>query len=263
MEIPLGIGFNGIDAFILVFVRMTGMFVIAPIFGRRNIPTILKIGLAFFLALLLINTIKVPNLSDYSNIYQFAVLVFKEFIVGLTIGYISYLVFMGIYMSGQLIDMQVGFGMVNVLDPVSNIQVPITSNFYFILSMMIFLAANGHHVLIRALFESYQVIPLGGAVFNSNLMVDIIRVTGNMFLVGFKIAAPVIAAILISDIALGVMAKTVPQLNVFVIGMPLKIVLGIAVIIITMPVFISFIDILRDGMSGELLNFIKNMGLKK
>ncbi len=251
---------NGFDAFLLVFVRMTGLFVIAPIFGRRNIPTYFKIGFSFLLAVILVNTISIPELQYYENIYAFALLVFKEFIVGLTLGYVSYLVFTAIYMAGQIIDMQVGFGMVNVLDPVSNIQVPITSNFYFILSMLVFLAFNGHHALIKALFESYNLVPVGTAAFNNNLMNDIIRAFGNIFLIGFKISAPIVAAILISDIALGVISKSVPQLNFFVIGMPLKIALGMVVMILTIPMFISVVDVLINGMNHEMLNFIKDLG---
>ena len=251
---------NGFDAFLLVFVRMTGLFVIAPIFGRRNIPTYFKIGFSFLLAVILVNTISIPELQYYENIYAFALLVFKEFIVGLTLGYVSYLVFTAIYMAGQIIDMQVGFGMVNVLDPVSNIQVPITSNFYFILSMLVFLAFNGHHALIKALFESYNLVPVGTAAFNNNLMNDIIRAFGNIFLIGFKISAPIVAAILISDIALGVISKSVPQLNFFVIGMPLKIALGMVVMILTIPMFISVVDVLINGMNHEMFNFIKDLG---
>jgi flagellar biosynthesis protein FliR len=260
LDIPVGMILNGIDVFILIFVRMTGLFVIAPVFGKRNIPVYFKIGFSLLLAIILVNTVKMPNLNYGDSFYEYMFWVFKELIVGITIGYVSYLVFESIYMAGQIIDMQVGFGMVNVIDPVSNIQVPITSNFYFIMSMLVFLWSNGHHVLIKALFESYTYIPIGSAVFNNNLLNDLLRVFGNIFVLGFKIAAPITAAIMISDIALGVASKSVPQLNVFVIGMPLKIILGLLIMIITMPLFISFVDMLTNGMSNEMFNFMKDMG---
>lgn len=263
LEIPLGMAMNAVDVFLLVFVRMTGLFVIAPIFSRRNVPTGIKIGFSFLLAIILMNTVTMPELDSYRNIYQYSLLIAKEFIVGIAIGYVAYLIFIGIYMAGQIIDMQIGFGMVNVIDPMSNIQVPITSNFYFILCMLLFLMANGHHILIKALFESYKFIPLGGAVFGTDLMNDMLRAFGNIFIIGFKISAPIIAAILVTDIALGVISKTVPQLNVFVVGMPLKILLGLAVMILTIPLFVSIVDMLIHGMSSEMLNFIKDMGLKK
>lgn len=260
MEIPIGMMLNGIDVFLLVFVRMSGLFVIAPIFGRRNIPVYFKVGFSLLLAIILVNTVKMPSLNYGNSFYEYIFLVLKEFLVGITIGYVSYLVLTSVYVAGQIIDMQVGFGMVNVIDPVSNIQVPITSNFYFIMSMLVFLWANGHHIIIKALFESYKFIPLGTAVFGTALLQDILRVFGSIFVIGFKLAAPITAAILISDIALGVASKSVPQLNVFVIGMPLKIVLGLLIMIVTMPLFISFVDVLINGMSSEMFNFIKDMG---
>jgi len=262
MELPLSIVLNGIDAFLLIFVRMTGLFVISPVFGRRNIPSYFKIGFSFILALILVNTVALPDISGYGNILQYAVLVAREFIVGITIGYVSYMMFSAIYLAGQAIDMQIGFGMVNILDPVSNIQVPVTSNFYFIICMLVFLAVNGHHVLIKAIFDSYSIVPLADAVLGENLVQDVVRIFGSTFVIAFKIAAPVTAAILIADVAMGVISKTIPQLNVFIVGMPLKIVLGIAVVAITMPMFIALLEALFDGMNGEMFNIMRDMGAK-
>jgi flagellar biosynthesis protein FliR len=259
LQIPVGMLLNGFDVFILVLVRMTGLFVTAPIFGRRNVPVYLKIGFSFFLAVILVNTLTVPKPEYFNNIYDFAFLVLKEFLVGITIGYVSFLVFSSIYLAGQLIDMQTGFSMVSVLDPMSNIQVPVTSNFYFIISMLIFLSINGHHLLIQALFSSYKMIPLGNASFNQNLMNDIIRVFGDIFIIGFKISAPIIAAILITDVALGVISRTMPQLNVFVVGMPLKIILGVLIIYFSIPVFTEVVSWMTGRMNTEVFKFMSDM----
>lgn len=260
MQLPFGLIINGIDVFLLVLVRMTGLFVIAPIFGRRNIPAVFKVGFSFLLALILVNTVQPAAPGEYGGIWEFAGLAAKEFITGLSIGYVAYLVFTAIYLAGQLIDMQIGFGMVNVLDPLSNIQIPVTANYYFILSMLSFLAVKGHHALLRALFESYASIPLGGAAFGGGLMNDVIRMFGDMFVIGFKIAAPITAAILIADVVLGVISKTIPQMNVFVVGMPLKIMVGISIMLITIPMFIMLVGDLKDSMSAETIKFIEDMG---
>lgn len=259
MNIPLGALLNSLDVFLLVLTRMTGLFVVAPIFGKRNIPVILKVGIAFFTSLVVFNTNIFTGELIFNNLWLFAVAVIKEMIVGVTIGYVAYLVFTAIYVAGQLIDMQVGFGMVNVIDPLSNIQVPITANFYYILSMMLFLMANGHHMLIRALYESFKIVPINTAIFNTSLMNDILRVFGGIFSIGFKISAPVIAAILITDIALGVMSRAVPQLNVFVVGMPAKILVGLFVMLLTLPLFIGIVDDLIKNMGVEMLNFMRDM----
>jgi len=239
---------------------MTGLFVISPIFGRRNIPSYFKIGFAFMISLILVNIVEIPNPDYYDNIYSYVFLAIKEFLVGLSLGFISYTMFSAIYLAGQLIDMQIGFGMVNVLDPISNIQVPITSNFYFILGMLVFLAINGQHVLIKALFDSYNYVQLGSVTINDRLLEDFIRIFGGMFIAGFKIAAPITAAVLISDVTLGILSKTVPQLNVFVVGLPFKIILGIVVMVISIPAFIMLLEALFNNMNSEMYNLLKDMG---
>lgn len=259
MFIPMGAILNSIDIFLLVLTRMSGLFIVAPIFGRRNLPVYFKVGLAFFMAVLLVNTQKVEVTLSYNNLWQFSGLVIREMLVGIIIGYVSYLIFSAIYVAGQLIDMQIGFGVVNVLDPISNIQVPITANFYYILCMLFFLIGNGHHILIRALFESFNIVPLGTAVFSNVLMGDILGVFGNIFSIGFRIAAPVVATILVTDLALGIMSRAVPQLNVFVVGMPLKIIIGLLVMILTVPSFVSIIENLTSDTGKEMMKFLYDL----
>lgn len=259
MFIPMGAILNSIDIFLLVLTRMSGLFIVAPIFGRKNLPVYFKVGLAFFMAVLLVNTQKLGVTLSYNNLWQFSVLVIREILVGIIIGYVSFIIFTAIYVAGQLIDMQIGFGMVNVIDPISNIQVPITANLYYMICMLLFLVGNGHHILIRALFDSFNTIPLGTAVFGNALMGDILRIFGEIFSIGFRIAAPVVVTILVTDLALGIMSRAVPQLNVFVVGMPLKIIIGLLVMIITIPAFISIVQNLTSDASNEMLRFINDM----
>lgn len=260
MPFPAGLFLNGFEAFLLIFVRMTGLFIVAPIFGRRNIPSYLKIGFSFFTAVILANTIQLPSPETFDSMLQLALIIAKEFIVGITIGFIAYLAFTAIYVAGEIIDMQIGFGVVNVMDPISNIQVPITSNVYFILSMLVYIAVNGHHALIKALFDSYTVVPLGMAVFSAPAAAEnLMGIFGSIFAIGFKIAAPVIAAILITDIALGTISRMVPQLNVFVIGMPLKILVGIVILMVTIPMFLYVLEGLFKVVDAGTLNYIKDI----
>ncbi len=232
---------------------------VAPMFGRRNVPIIVKIGFSIFLTIVFYNIIDSSDIIKEDNIYYYTFLVFKEIIVGLILGFVSFAMFTAIYIAGQLIDMQIGFGVVNVIDPISSMQVPITSNFYFIFTMVVFLALKGHHLLIKALLRSYQYIPLGSSSFDDNLINDVVRIFGNIFILGFKIAAPVTASVLIADIALGVISRTIPQFNVFIVGMPLKIALGITLILISIPMFIDIITTLFSEIDKEMLILIKGM----
>lgn len=260
MQIPLGMLLNNVELFLLIFVRMTGLFVTAPIFGRRNIPVYFKIGFAFAAAVLMAGVVKIDHIIETDNFILYAFYIIKEFIVGVIIGYIAYIIFTSIYIAGQMIDMQIGFGMVNVYDPISNIQVPITANLYFILAMIIFLVTNGHHMLVKALFQSFQLVPLGTAAIKPELMNNAVDVFQQVFAIGFKIAAPVVAAVFITDVVLGIISKTIPQMNVFILGMPLKIFVGIIIILVTIPTFIYIVATLTDSMNIEIFKFIRNMG---
>ncbi len=256
---PADLFLAGFDAFLFIFVRMTGLFVIAPIFGRASIPVYFKVGFSLLMSLILVNTISLPSPEYYESIYQVAMIVIKEFVVGITIGMIPYLVFTAIYVAGEITDMQIGFGISNVIDPISNIQVPLTSNLYYMMAMLIFLGVNGHHWLIKALFDSYTTVPLGTAVFGPGIMNNVMTMMGSIFFIGFKIAAPIIAAILITDVALGTISRMVPQLNVFVVGMPLKIIVGVIVMMVTIPMFVYLLDILFSIAESGTLNFIKDL----
>jgi flagellar biosynthetic protein FliR len=259
VQIPAGIILNGIDIFLLVFVRMTGLFVIAPIFGRRNIPAYFKIGFSFFTALILVNTTVIQTVKYDDNLLGYAFLVMKEFLIGLSMGYVAYLTYNAIYIAGEIIDKQIGFGVVNVLDPISNIQVPVTSNVYFIVSMLLFLTMNGHHMLIKALFDSFTSLPPGQAVFRAEISDSVLGIFGTVLATGVRIAAPIIATVLILDVALGTISKMVPQMNIFVIGMPLKIIIGLIIIVITIPMFISIMQDIFDLMGTGTANYLKEL----
>lgn len=264
MNIPLDFLLDMWDVFLLIFVRVTGLFVVSPIFGRQNVPALYKIGFSFLTAIILSYTISVPDLGEYSSLISFILLLAKEFIIGLTLGYISYLILTSIYLAGQMIDLHIGFGMVSVFDPETNIQIPVTANFYFIMTMLMFLAIDGHHLLIYTLTESFAILPVGGRLIMEQPLLDfVLELFGSVFAIGFKIAAPVTAAVLIADITLGVIAKAVPQVNVFIVGMPLKILLGLGVILLTLSAFRNIVHVLMGGMREEMIYFMEILGGSK
>ncbi|MFA5523332.1 MAG: flagellar biosynthetic protein FliR [Tissierellales bacterium] len=246
---------NKYSIFLLVLVRMTGLFLITPIFSRDNIPNILKIGFSFFCSLILINVVEV----DISNISYYELILFsiKELLVGLMLGFTSYLFFTILYLAGQIIDMQIGFGMVNVFDPQQNLQVPIMGTFYFIICTLLFVIIDGHHILIEALVNSYNYIPIGQFKFSGDMVNHITRIVTQTFIISFKISGPVLAVIFLTDVLLGILAKTMPQMNVFIVGMPLKIFIGIATVIITLPLFIATLQNIFSNMTDEIYNLLR------
>ena len=250
-----------VDKFIvllLVFVRMSSIFVVTPVFGRREMPAYLKIGLAFFCSYILVPLLGNVQV-EYLNLLSFAVIVGKEFLVGVIIGFVSFLVFSALYVAGQIIDMQIGFGMVNVLDPTMNSQVPLIGNFIYILTTLFFLAIDGHHVLLSALYKSYNILPINGFAFTEAMVNNITAIFAEIFVIGFKISIPVIAAALLTEVALGILSRTVPQMNVFVVGIPLKIGIGLLTLYIMMPVFIQIMTVTFDRMYGYIYLIIRSM----
>ncbi len=244
---------NHAGLFLLVLTRVSGIFLLAPFFGSLNIPVYIRAGTAFAIAMVLFPVIDqqgIPQIPQSVVGYMLAVIV--ELIVGWLIGFVAYITFAAIHMAGKLLDMQVGFAVVNVVDPTSGQQIPLLGSFLYNLGIIIFLVTNGHHMVISGLFESFQMIPVLGATFDlsiSDLMVDM---TGGIFVTGMKIALPVLFAILLTDVGLGVLARTMPQMNIFVVGIPAKIVIGLFVLSIALPFYILFLDVMFNEMYGNI-----------
>jgi len=194
-----------------------------------------------------------------TNIYSYTALIAKELAVGIILGYTSYMVFSTLFFAGQIIDTQIGFGMINVLDPMQDTQVPLTGNFIYIIALLFFLLMNGHHILLTALFKSYNVLPIDSFAFNDVLFNNILIIFYETFAIGFKISIPVLAAALLAEVALGILAKTVPQMNVFVVGMPLKVGVGLLTLIAMMPMFLSTMDLTFEKMYSYIYLIIKSM----
>jgi len=248
------------DAILLVLVRMSGLFILSPVFGRQNMPALFKVGFAFFLTLIYISASNNLAVDYQDSIVLYVVYVMKELAVGIIMGYVTYIIMSGIYLAGQIIDNQIGFGYANVLDPITNIQVPLTSNFYYTYIILIFLLINGHHMLIRALFYSYEVIPLGQLIFSSDVVAEIGGLMAEMFSIALRISAPIIAAIFIADVVLGVLSKTIPEMNVFMLGMPIKVFLGFFIITVTISNAVPIAEGLTSLMEENILKFFTAMG---
>lgn len=260
MTIPLDGIFNLWSVFLLVFVRITGMFFLSPIFGRRNIPNYFKVGFCFILTIVTANSVIVPDLAAYSSLASYVFLIAKELLLGLSMGFISYLLFSAIYVAGHMIDTQIGFGMVNVFDPLTNVQIPITADFYAVLATLFMLVTDSHHLLIQAVVDSYAIVPPGNANLAGNVVRQLVILFSDVLITGFKIAAPITATILITDVALGIISKAMPQMNVFMMGMPVKIIVGLSIILITLAAFRGVVNVIMEGTYRNIYDFLRNAG---
>ncbi len=158
-------------------------------------------------------------------------------------------------------DMQMGFGIVNVVDPVSGTQIPLMGNLTQTLALLMYLGFNGHHYLLQAIVQSYQMVPVLGFQINNHFFELLMAIAVQMFVIAVKIAAPIIIAILVADIAMGFIARTVPQMNVFIVGLPLKILVGLLSLTIMMPVYLWIFNVLFARFFTYLDQIIRAMGI--
>jgi flagellar biosynthetic protein FliR len=219
-------------AFLLVFARVASFFVTLPLFSYRNIPTTHKIGLAFFTSWIMFFTIEKKPLA-IDGIYL--MLIIKEVLVGLFIGLIAFMIMSAIQIAGGLIDFQMGFAIANVIDPQTGAQSPLMGQYLYTFALLFLLTLNGHHLLLDGVFYSYRLIPLDQLFlpFGEEAVVEaMIKTFQSLFVIAFQMAIPIVGSLFLVDVALGIVARTVPQLNIFVVGLPIKILASFIILIV-------------------------------
>lgn len=234
---------EGLEVFMLILVRITAFIYVAPFFSLKNVPQKVKVGFSFFFAIILFQTMPTGTI-EYQGVIGYASIVVSEALVGLIIGFFTNISYYILVLSGQLMDMEIGFSMVNELDPTSNIQTTITSNYYSNLIILMMLVTNLHHYLIIALADTFKIIPLGGANIRPSMYLLMLRFMKDYFIIGFRIVLPVFGTILILNSILAILAKVAPQMNMFVIGMQLKVFVGLIVLFLlagSTPIVSEFI----------------------
>ncbi len=249
MTIQFGPDLAALAAVPLAALRCLGVFAVAPLYGSRFVPVQVRIALGLCCGVLLAPVALghmggagagVPDaVNPWLGLAAFpagyAVRCAGEVVFGLGIGYLGLLFLSALQIAGQIMDTEVGFSMVNVLDPMSGVQLPLLGSLWNVLGILVFLALDGHLLLLRAIAGSVKLIPLGGVGMPPELGDLLIRAFAGTFVTAVKIAAPVLAAMFLTNVALGVVARTVPQMNVFVVGLPLRVIVGMGVLIVSLP----------------------------
>jgi flagellar biosynthesis protein FliR len=243
--------------YLLLFVRITSMIVVAPILGHDVVPVQFKVALGFFLALVFYPVAAAHSPMPDTRLLPLAVTALREVAVGLTIGFVLGLLLAGARFAGNIIGYSMGFSMANVFDPESGQQVSIIDQFMYLVTIMVFLLLNGHHFVLEALHLSYLAVPIGGLTMNSALGEGMIRLTGLVFVVGMKLAAPIIVALFLIDIGMAVLARVVPQMNIFMVSFPLKIAVGLIMLMATGPMIIYVFKKLLLSFESDVLALVK------
>jgi len=247
--------------FTFVFLRISAMLVMIPVMGERNVPIRVKAGLSLLIALLVFPAIRmdIPSLPANAEIVAVVLAMTGEVLIGVIIGFAARIVFAGIRFAGNMIGLQMGLSIANIIDPVSSAQVSIMEEFQYLVALLVYLAVDAHHLFIYAIVDSYRFVAPFGFHFSDSLMQFILTFSKGLFVTAIKICAPVMAVMLFSNVALGVVARTVPQINVFIVGMPLQVATGLIVLGLTIPVFVSAVQRILGGLNADIQTLLRLM----
>lgn len=250
----LDISLGQAQQFLAILFRVGAFLSLFPIFGSNNLPAQLKAGLAIVLALVLFPILPMPQVAFPSNGTMLTLALGREVLIGGVLALAVRLIFAGVELAGQVQGYQMGFSIANVLDPQTQEQVSVIAQLHNILALLIFLAIDGHHLMIRALVRSFELVGPFQAQFSGGPGQILISLSSHLFILAVKISSPVLAALFLSNLALGLMARMVPQMHIFLVSMPMSIALGLVILSLSLPFLVQ-------GLTGAFLGLERDFAL--
>lgn len=242
-----------INLFSLVLMRMSGCIFMNPIFGRRNIPTLVRVGMTMMLTFAILSFTD-ASAPEIQSPLSFFVLLLKEFLIGYLIGFIVTLFGYAITFGGEVMDIQMGISMSKVYDPSSNVSLSLMATYYNTMYMLLFFAAGGHITLLHIFLLSGNIVPFGQVAFRSEVWSAILDLFSECTILAAKFMMPIIGIELLVEIGMGLIMKAVPQINVFVLNVQIKLAVGILLLTLMYVPFSNFIEniitLLFDAIDG-------------
>jgi flagellar biosynthetic protein FliR len=226
--------------FMMVFGRAAGLIVSAPFWGSRSVPVLVRVLVALLLAVATYPVTAVLVLPNGVTIIWLAMTLGGEILFGLILGWFAQLLFSGMRLAGHFIEMKSGLGLVQLVDPHEGGHSGIFSAFLELIAGLVFFSMNGHHLLFQALSSSYHVFPLAGEKFVSRVIEGLVGSTAEIFIIALRVSAPVLVGLLLTDIVLGILARSIPQMNVFMVAQPLQFAFGILLLLLSLPGLVWF-----------------------
>ncbi len=255
--VSLSIPLQDLQAFMLVLARVAAILFAIPFLDSRSVPAVFKAGLAVAASIMVLGQARVELNSFPDSVLGVFLAVAAEVVFGLAIGFMVKLIFAGFQLAGQLAGFQMGFAIANVVDPASSLQIPILAQFINLFAMLIFLATNMHYWFFKALVDSFRIVAPMQLEFQQGLVQPILRAAAGMFIIALKVGAPVIVALILTHVALGLMARTVPQMQVFIVAMPLQIVVGIVFLGLSLPFWAAYMKDLFSQIGQTMLQMLR------
>ncbi|CAK7064101.1 MAG: Flagellar biosynthetic protein FliR [Desulfovibrio sp.] len=243
MEAIFTLNTPAIASFLLTFMRISLLVFMLPFYGGENVPVIVKGALAMVMALALWPHLSFHGAAFPAHPLGIILMILGELLIGLMLALSVQVIFAGIQTGGQLMGFQMGFTMATVADPQSGGQVSITSHLLYMVAFVAFLTLDGHLYLLQALTSSFAIMPPGGFFARSMLFTDLITLSAQMFVLAVKVAAPILASLFLIEVALALMARAAPQMNLLIIGMPIKIAVGFFFMFIVFTLLVRSIEL--------------------
>lgn len=235
------------DYALLLFLRVSGLLVGSPIFGRKNVPNMSKIGFCVVLTLIFMTGTPAPQTFPvFGSLPEYVLLCLRELLFGAAMGFVLTCMFNLTLTAGSIMDYQIGFNMAGIYDLQNNTQSPLSGSLLNLMLLLIFFSVNGHLKLIEVLYRTLEAVPVGTAAAAPEILWVAAEVVSKSFILSVMVAMPVLAAGLLLEIALGVTVRTVPQLNMFVVGIPIKIIVGVLMLALTLTVFADFSKVILN-----------------
>lgn len=258
--INLSFSMSDLEYFLLILTRVSCFVFIAPFFSMVNTPSRIKIGISFFTAMLLYQTLSPAAVVEYSSVFGYALVVMKEAITGLLIGFGVNICITVVNFAGSIADMETGLSMTTLLDPATKETTSITGAYYQYMLMLMLIATGMYRYLLGALADTFTLIPINGAVFNADaLLSSMITFLTNYVIIGFRIVLPIFCVMLLLNAILGVLAKVSPQMNMFAVGIQLKIVVGLSILFLVTGLLPGAADFVFQQMKKMIVSFVEAM----
>ncbi len=247
--------YGDLEYFLLVFIRVISFMFVAPFFSMSNMPRRIRIGFSFFVALLLYQSVPRQSIV-YDTLIGYSVIVMKEVLTGLLIGFAANLCASIVSFAGHIVDMEMGLSMASMFDPTTKETSTITGIYYNYMVLLMLMISGMHRYLIQALAETYTLIPVNGAVIRTDtLLAAMLEFMANYIIIGFRICLPIFAVMTILNAVLGILAKVSPQLNMVVVGIQMKVLVGLSILFLSTSMLPGAADFIYDQMKRMVVTF--------
>ena len=258
--VDLSFSYDELLTFLLILVRVTCFIYLAPFFNMQNTPQRVKIGFGVCVSFLLYEILLPVKPLEYQNILEYSVIVLKEAMVGLIIGFGANICMAVVNFAGSIIDMESGMAMVTLFDPQTRQETSISGVLYQYAMSLLLIVSGMYQYLLRALVETYTLIPINGAIFDKeHLLNSMVQFMGNYLIIGFRICLPVFCAMILLNAILGIMAKVSPQMNMFAVGIQLKMFVGLGILFLAATMLPNAADFIFTQMKVIVVDFVEGM----